>query len=282
MIMRNIAITGPTSGIGKESVKGLVSSFDKIYLLARSEAKTKSLIDTFSEKDRSKFFFIHLDLADMDSVKLAAHTLREKVISLDVLINNAGGIFGEKIITKDGFELTFSANHLGHFLLTELLLPALLKSGNSRIINVSSEAHRTAKVNFEDLQYRQKSYNSFIAYSNAKLFNILFTKSLVEKYGDKGLESFCLHPGVVKTNFAKENAGIFGLFWILGSPFMINPAQGARTSIFLAKTNSKELTSGAYFKKSKSVKPSTAANSKRMREILWQKSEEMVKNWLES
>ncbi|WP_262500771.1 MULTISPECIES: SDR family NAD(P)-dependent oxidoreductase [Rhodonellum] len=184
------------------------------------------------------------------------------------------------MVTKDGFELTFLANHLGHFLLTELLLPILLKSGHSRIINVSSEAHRTAKVNFEDLQYQQKSYNSFIAYSNAKLFNILFTKSLVEKYEEKGLKSFSLHPGVVKTNFAKENAGIFGFFWILGSPFMITPAQGAQTSIFLAKINSKEIPNGGYFKKSKAVKPSTAGNSKRMRDILWQKSEELLKPWL--
>jgi len=280
--MRSIAITGPTSGIGSETVKGLVSSFDKIYLLARNDAKAKTIIESFPVKDQSKFSFIQMDLADMDSVKMAAKSLIGKIESLDALVNNAGGIFGEKIITKDGFELTFSANHLGHFLLTELLLPILLKSGDPKIINVSSEAHRTAKVNFEDLQYQNKSYNSFIAYSNAKLFNILFTKSLVEKYGEKGLKSFSLHPGIVKTNFAKENAGTFGLFWILASPFMITPAQGAHTSIFLAKTSSKELTNGGYFKKSKAVKPSTAGNSKRMRDLLWQKSEELLKPWLKA
>jgi NAD(P)-dependent dehydrogenase (short-subunit alcohol dehydrogenase family) len=159
-------------------------------------------------------------------------------------------------------------------------MPILLNSKGPKVINVSSEAHRAAKVDFDDLNYEKKKFSSFVSYANVKLFNILLTKSLAEKYGEKGLNAYALHPGVVKTNFGKETSGIFGFFWKLAAPFMITAEEGAKTTIFLAKTKIDSLKNGYYFKKSKPTKPSSEANSKKMRDRLWKESEALLKNWL--
>jgi len=275
-----LAITGPTSGIGAVAFTQLTPYFNEIYLIARNESKAKKLIETLSIKDQKKITFIYCDLTDMESVVAAAKSIQAKTGSLDVLINNAGGIFQNKEITKDGFEMSLVVNHLGHFLLTHHLMPLLLSSQSSKVISVSSEAHRAAKVDFDDLNYAHKKFSSFISYSNVKLFNILFTKSLSEKFWEKGLNAYALHPGVVKTNFGKETSGIFGFFWKLASPFMITAQEGAKTTIFLAKTNIDSLKNGSYFKKNKPVKPSSEANSKKMRERLWIESERMLEKWL--
>ena len=275
-----LAITGPTSGIGAITFKELVPVCQEVFFLARNAEKAQIEIEKLPEKERKKVSFIHLDLADLDSVKKAAADIQAKTDQIDVLINNAGGIFPKYEVTKNGFELSFSANHLGHFLLTNLLAPLLLQSENPKVINVSSEAHRAAKVNFDDLNYKQQSYSSFNAYANVKLFNILFTKSLIDHYGSKGLRSYALHPGVVKTNFGKEANGIFKLFWKLATPFMIDANQGARTSIYLAKTQMPDSHNGYYFKKSKPNVPSKEARSKNYRDKLWEASMEMVKPWM--
>lgn len=276
----NLAITGPTSGIGEITLQKLIPHFDKVFLLARNSDKAEKTIQSLPADQQSKAEFIHLDLASMDSVVKAAKEIQEKSSQIDVLINNAGGIFHEKTVTEDGFELTLSANHLGHFLLTNKLMPWILKAENPKIINVSSEAHNAANVNFEDLNYEKKSYSAFTSYANVKLFNILFTKSLYEKYAEQGLQAFALHPGVVKTNFASEAGGIFKVFWVLARPFMITAEQGAETSIFLAKNKIPSAQNGSYFKKSKPAKASKAANSKSMREKLWYNSEKLLAKWL--
>jgi len=276
----NLAITGPTSGIGSVAFQELCPEFNLVFLLARSKEKADRLISTLPEDQKEKVIFIPLDLADMDSVKNAAISLLKRTEQLDVLINNAGGIFPKKEMTKDGFELTLSANHLGHFLLTNLLLPILLKSKDPKIINVSSEAHRAAKVDLSNLNYEKSRYSSFNAYANVKLFNILFTKSLIDRYGAKGLTSYALHPGVVNTNFGKEADGIFNMFWKLAKPFMITSKEGAQTTIFLAKSKIPQKQNGFYFKKNKPLVPSGLARSKDLREKLWEKSEAMLKDWL--
>ncbi len=272
----NLAITGPTSGIGAETVKALNGKFDKIFLLARNKSKCQELIDElYPIGGNDKFEFIPLDLSSLDSVDNAAELLLSQAAPIHVLINNAGGIFPERLETKDGLEMTFAVNHLGHYLLTQKLLPLLEKANGAKIINVSSEAHKAAKPDFKDLQ-AEKAYKSFPAYANAKLFNILFTKSLAEKFSDKGIYAYSLHPGVVKTNFGNEFSGFFKWMIKLAQPFMIDAKKGAETSIYLALTPNLEKKSGAYFKKSKESKPSKLAESKRYREMLWEKSEEII------
>lgn len=275
-----LAITGPTSGIGAITFQKLTPHFEKVLLLARNQKKAQEMIDSLPKEQQAKAIYIHTDLASLDTVIDAVNTIQSKVSHIDVLINNAGGIFHEKTMTKDDFELSLSANHLGHFLLTNKLMPWLLKSSNPKVINVSSEAHKAAKVNFDDLNYKKNSYSAFNAYANVKLFNILFSKSLTERYGEQGLQAFSLHPGVVKTNFASEAGGIFKLFWVLAKPFMISAEQGAQTSIYLGKNKIPATQNGSYFKKSKPAKTSSSANSKSMREKLWYNSERMLEKWM--
>ena len=275
--MKIMAITGPTSGIGEETFKSLISDFDQLFLLARNPRKAEELIGKLPEAAKHKVVFVEVDLSDLHSVKRAASKVMEKAGHIDLLVNNAGGIFTKKETTKDKFELTFQANHLGHFLLTQELMPLLLSAPAPKVINVSSEAHRAGKVDLHDLQFENKTYQSFLAYANAKLFNIWFTKSLVDHYSSKGLSAYALHPGVVKTNFAKESSGIFNLFWKLASPFMIDASAGARTSIFLARTKLPASQNGYYFKNRKVMKPSGLALNKEMREKFWIKSMELIK-----
>jgi NAD(P)-dependent dehydrogenase (short-subunit alcohol dehydrogenase family) len=275
-----LAITGPTSGIGAVTFSALTPLYDKVFFLARNEQKAKKEIGKLPENQQKKVHFIYMDLAKLTSVNQAARKIKEMTPQIDVLINNAGGIFQNKEITGDGFELSLSANHLGHFLLTHQLMPLLLSSDQPKVINVSSEAHKAAKVKFDDLNYESRKYSAFNAYANVKLFNILFTKSLAEKYGDKGLQSYALHPGVVKTNFANDAGAMFKFFWWMAKPFMITPEQGAKTSIFLAKTQLPQNQNGSYFKDSKVQKTSAPAKSKSMRDKLWEKSEKLLEDWM--
>lgn len=276
----NLAITGPTSGIGAETVKALASKFDSLFLIVRNKEKAELLIKDLAPLfSKEKFFIIPCDLASLSSVAAAADLITEKVDTLDVLINNAGGIFPKGELTTDKFEQTFQVNHLSHFLLTLKLMPLLENSDRSRIINVSSEAHRAANPKLSEIN-DIASYRSFPAYANAKLFNILFSKSLAEKYSSKGIKSFSLHPGVVKTNFGGDFSGAFKWVIKLAQPFMINAAQGAKTSVFLATTSPGSLKNGAYFKKSEQANTSKTAHSNLLGKRLWTLSEELVKEYL--
>ncbi|WP_439482697.1 SDR family NAD(P)-dependent oxidoreductase [Cyclobacterium plantarum] len=273
----HLVITGPTSGIGAEKVKALAPKFTKIFLLVRDMEKARTLVNNLNSQDKAdKFILVYCDLADLASVKKAAAEIAKHTDSVDVLINNAGGIFPEKTTTKDQLELTFSANHLGHFLLTLQLMPLLTHNSGARIINVSSEAHKAASVDLNDLQF-EKGYSSFKAYANAKLFNILFTKSLAEKFGDQHIEAYALHPGVVNTNFGQQSKGFFKLLLSLFKPFMISPKKGAETGIFLASVNKVPGKNGDYFKKSKVSSASKKAESKKLRDQIWDRSEKLVK-----
>lgn len=275
-----LAITGPTSGIGIETVKALAPKFDQIFLLVRNVDKAKGLLPEFTTPDQfNKFQIVYCDLADLASVSDAADTVLGKTNKLDLLINNAGGIVKNRKMTKEGVEYSFSLNHLGHFLLTQKLVPVLEASGGARIINVSSEAHTMAKLDLDDLG-GQKTFSSWRTYANVKLFNILFTKSLAERYVEKNIFAFALHPGVVKTKFGSELSGFLSLAWKLASPFKISPKQGAMTSVFLALNPDVPSQTGAYYKKSKIHSSSKDSNSKELRNKLWEISEKLVKPWL--
>src|SRR5690606_15235212 len=256
-----LAITGPTSGIGAETIKGLSQKFDVIFLLVRNKEKAKELIPEFEAPDKNTtFHIVYCDLSDLKSVVSAADFIKEHTHQLDVLINNAGGVSKDRKVKMDGFESSFSINHLGHFLLTKKLLPLLEKSPSARIINVSSEAHKVANPDFDDLQ-SEKSYSAFSVYANVKLFNILLTRSLVDKYADKGIHAFALHPGMVKTSFGSGFSGIVKWGMKIVKSFLISPKKGAQTSIFLATDPGVINHNGGYFKKSKISKSSEAAES---------------------
>jgi NAD(P)-dependent dehydrogenase (short-subunit alcohol dehydrogenase family) len=200
-------------------------------------------------------------------------------MSVNVLINNAGGIFRDYEQSRQGYEKTFAVNHLGHFLLVQHLLP-LLERGQARIINVSSEAHRMGKPRFNDLQWKNTSYSAYAAYATAKLFNIYFTRSLVVKYGPKGITAFALHPGLVSTNFGEKLTGLSKAIMWLMRPFMITPEEGAQTTIYLATAQRLDAKSGKYFKNKKVSKPSASATNENACNRLWDISIGMVRPYL--
>jgi NAD(P)-dependent dehydrogenase (short-subunit alcohol dehydrogenase family) len=275
MAAKTTIITGATSGIGKETALGLAKKDHAVYLLVRDTGKGEQLRkELIAETGNNSIYVIECDLADLESVSRAADELRARLDNINVLINNAGGIFAKRELSKDGFEMTFATNHLGHFALTLGLMP-LLEKGQARIINVSSEAYKTGKPNFDDLQW-ERHYSAFKAYGTAKLFNIYFTVSLSEKYSAKGVTAFALHPGLVKTGFGNGLSGFGKLLMWLAGPFMISPEKGAETSIYLATEPKLETKTGHYFIKRKLAGTIEIAQNFTARNRLWNISEELV------
>lgn len=273
-------ITGATSGIGKETALALAAKDHAVYMLVRDIAKGEQVRDLIIDVTKNRnIYVIECDLADLESVRNAAGTIKSSVMAINILINNAGGIFNEYQESKQGYEMTFAVNHLGHFVLTHHLMP-LLEKGQARIINLSSEAHRTGKPRFKDLQWKNSPYSSFAAYATAKLCNVLFTRSLAIKYGPKGITAFAAHPGLVSTSFGTTLTG-FGkiLMWLM-KPFMVSPEQGAKTTVYLATASRLDPKSGQYFKDCKVSGVSSAGADEANRNRLWDLSLEMAENYL--
>ncbi len=250
--MKTVLITGTTSGIGFETAKALNKAGHTILMLNRNAEKSEKVMSQMPQPAHVDFY--RCDLADLRSVKKATDEVLKKYESLDILLNNAGGIVPEKVMTKDGYELTFQMNQLSHFLLTYEMLPLLKKGKEPRIITLSSEAHRAAKPDFDDLEC-ENGYASFTAYANAKLYNLYFAKQLSKELKSSGIAANALHPGVVNTGFGDKYKGIIGSLIKLLKPFLINAQKGAQTSIHLAATEAGYEKSGLYFKNKKPAKP---------------------------
>jgi NAD(P)-dependent dehydrogenase (short-subunit alcohol dehydrogenase family) len=279
MALKTTIITGATSGIGQETALALAEQGHALYLLVRNIPKGERLKkEIIGKTGNREIHVLRCDLADLQSVREAAAELTEKLFAINTLINNAGGIFDERRLSTNGFEMTFATNHLGHFLLTHCLMP-LLQKGQARIINVSSAAHTWSGPRFDDLQWEQ-SYSPFKAYGMSKLFNIYFTQSLAEKYADKGILAFSAHPGLVKTGFGATLKGLGKIMMLLAKPFMITAQQGADTIIYLATAQRLEKHNGAYFVRKKAAKTSAVATDTGSRNKLWAISEKLLSRYL--
>ena len=269
-------ITGSTSGIGKITALELAKKGHAIYMLVRNTEKGEQVRqEIVSQTGNKDIHVVPCDVGDLESVRRAAAELTDKLFGINILINNAGSAFLKKEFTKDGVEMTFAVNHLGHFLLTQSLMP-LLKRGQARIINVSSEAHRSTKPNFDDLQWQHNAYHPLKAYGISKLYNIYFTKSLAEKYGQAGITSYALHPGVVSTHIWDKVTGFMRLILLLIKPFMISPEKGAETTIYLATQPRLEQKNGLHFKKCKVAKTDPTAEDTASRNRLLEISEKLT------
>lgn len=268
----NLVLTGSTSGIGWETLLALLPQFDRIFLPVRNIPKAEKLIQSLAEKE--KIILIPMDLSVMAEVKKGADILLSQTDEIHVLINNAGGMYPGGKRSVEGVDLSFATNHLGHFLLVQELLPALIK-GKARIIQVSSEAHRIAQHPGKDFPLK-KSSNTVSAYASVKLYNILFTRELVKNYSNEGLTSYALHPGAVRTAFGSEaSAWAKGLI-AFTKLFFISPKAGAATSIFLATAPEKSLKNGGYYKQKKLSSPSTLALDAQLGKALWDFSRQEV------
>ena len=264
-------VTGPTSGLGKETLRILSKKNATVIMAARDIKRAESVKnEMLSQNKNGKIDIQELDLSSLESINNFSKAIKKKYKVIDVLINNAGIMACPYSKTKDGFEIQMGTNHLGHFALTGLLLPLLQKQPNSRIVNVSSGAHFAVKrINFDDIQ-SINSYKPFKVYGYSKLANILFTKKLSDILKNDDVTVNCLHPGVVATGFASQNNSklqkfIFGL----AKPFMRTSDNGAKTSVYLCSSSDVSNISGEYFYNSKISKTSNGANNSQDADRLW-------------
>jgi len=273
-----VLITGSNAGIGKATACELAKRGATVVASARSPEKGRRAVDEIRHQAVSSD--VHLlvgDLGSLAGVRALAADFVERWDRLDVLVNNAGVFLSERSETVDGFETTFAVNHLAPFLLTHLLLDLLEANAPSRIVNVASAAHVRATLDFDDLQ-TTRAYSTMDVYSKSKLANILFTRELARRLEGTGVVANCLHPGVVRSDLGADGdmSGFFRFGWVLIQPFLIGPAKGARTSVYLASSPEVEGVTGEYFDKCKPSRSSSASQDMEAARRLWEASAEMV------
>jgi retinol dehydrogenase-14 len=270
-------ITGGTNGIGLIAARELARQGASVVIVGRNPEKTKHTVEFLRQTTGNP----NIDslLGDMSSLADVRRVAREYAAShsrLDVLLNNAGAFFGKRLVTKDGYEMTFALNHLGYYTLTRDLLELLKRSAPARVVNVSSGAQAMGRIDFDDLM-GEKRFGGQRAYTQSKLANVLFTFELARKLQGTGVTATCLHPGVVATNFGKENPSGFMSFLIaLASPFMLTPEQGADTLIWLASSPAVEGVTGKYFAKRRERGVNKQALDPAACARLWDVSEQLV------
>jgi NAD(P)-dependent dehydrogenase (short-subunit alcohol dehydrogenase family) len=277
-----VVITGGNSGIGKEAAIGIARQGAHVVIAARNPAKAAAALTEIETRAdaRGRVETIPIDLASFASVRAFADAFTAEHDRLHVLLNNAGLVLRKRAVTVDGHETQFQVNHLGHFLLTDLLRDALAKGAPARVVNVSSVAHQSARkgLDFDDLDWERRRYAGFGVYSATKLMNILFTRELARRSDPDVLTANTLHPGFVGSNFARE--GDLGLLGTLGMPlvrpFAISPEKGALTSIYLASSPDVEGVTGQYFIRGKAVKPAAHALDDAAAARLWEISEKLT------
>jgi retinol dehydrogenase-12 len=269
-------VTGGTSGIGAVTAVELAKKGAEVVVVGRDPSKCEATVSRIEEEAGTpKALAILADLSSMAEVRRAASEFSDRFDRLDVLVNNAGALFMDRRESVDGFERTFALNHLAYFLLTNLLLDRLKASAPSRVVVVSSDAHRGAKIDFDDLQSTSK-YRGLRAYGQSKLANVLFASELSRRLEGTGVTVNALHPGVVKSSFFSGSGPAWWVMRRLVSMIAITPDQGARTTIYLAGSPEVEGVSGQYFVKERAVTPSPGARDEEAARRLWEVSERLT------
>lgn len=276
-----VLITGATNGIGEVTARELAHMGAQVVIVGRSQERCLAAVERIqTHTGRSDVSFIVADLSKMQDVRYVAQKFLSTHDKLHVLINNAGAMYAQRHVTEDGYEMMLALNHLSYFLLTHLLLDVLKKTaaqdGEARIINVSSEAHRfTQGIDFDDLQ-RKKRFHLGV-YNETKLMNIMFTYDLVDHLRGTKVTANCLHPGLVRSNFGKNNNFIVAAYWTLFQLVSgISVEKGAETSVYLASSPEVRGLSGRYYELKKERLTSNLSYNIIFRKRLWQISEALT------
>lgn len=269
-------VTGANAGIGRVTARELAASGAQVVLACRSEEKGRAAVEAIKEETGSENIeFLQLDLSDLASVVRASEEFLSRDIALDLLVNNAG-LAGSRGQTKQGFEIQFGVNHLGPFLFTQRLLPALEKAGTARIVNVASRGHlRASGIDFDVLQRSTKSIAGFKEYCVSKLANVLFSMELAKRL-PKGITTYSLHPGVIKSEIWRR------IPWPirpLVTRNMLTVEEGAKTSLHCATNAEIANHSGRYYADCKESPTNKVATEKLALE-LWNRSEEWCQDYL--
>ncbi|KAG7231213.1 hypothetical protein INR49_012044 [Caranx melampygus] len=236
--------------------------------MEKAQAAVKDIIQSSSSEN---VICMKLDLGDSKSIREFAEAINKGEPQLNILINNAGVMVCPYGKTADGFEMQIGVNHMGHFLLTYLLLDLIKKSAPARIVNVSSYAHVWGSINLEDIN-SEKSYDKGRAYSQSKLANVLFTRSLAKRLEGTGVTTYALHPGAVRTELWRHLSGPQQFLWMLATPFTKNSVQGAQTTIYCSVEPSLEKESGGYYSDCAPANCSAAAKDNEVAQKLWELS----------
>ncbi|MDX2161123.1 MAG: SDR family oxidoreductase [bacterium] len=284
---KTAVITGATNGIGQVTALELAKQGATVIVVGRSRARvdeTVAMIRQAASPERVRGEVADLSL--MADVRALAARLNADLPRIDLLINNAGAFFPERETTREGLEMTFALNHMNYFLLTSLLLDKLVASAPARIINVSSDAHKGATLDFADLQ-AQKGYFGFTHYSRSKLMNLYFTYELARRLQARGIGAEqvavnALHPGVVNSGFFRNKRGIVGatilafMSLVRLTGIMVTPEKGAQTTLYLATSDEGGRVTGKYFSNSKMIESSAASLDTAAAQRLWEMSEAIV------
>jgi NAD(P)-dependent dehydrogenase (short-subunit alcohol dehydrogenase family) len=269
---KTIVVTGGTSGIGEVAALELAGMGARIVLVGRDKARGEATLARLQAHAPGATHTIHYaDLAQLSEMKRVAAEIAAAEPKIDVLINNAGAMFANREVTKDGFEKTFALNHLSYFVMTAGLRAPLLAGAPARIVSTSSDAHKTAQFDLDDLQMT-KNYTSFQAYSRSKLDNILFTRELARRIKGTGLTANCLHPGFVATRFGDQAGGLVSHIIGLAKILAISPEEGAKTIVHLATSPDVASMNGEYFYKCRRIAPTRAGRNEAFARALWDKT----------
>jgi len=262
--MKTILITGATDGIGLECARQLALQRHELVLHGRNEDKARHARGRILQiAPQAVIHTCHADFADLAAVARMAEELNARLSRLDVLLNNAGVYMGEHGLSHNGFEMTLAVNHLAHFLLTQLLLPLLKKSVAPRVVTVSSVAHMSGRIDFDNLN-SERHFDAYNAYANSKLANALFAAELARR--EPWLSSNSLHPGVIDTKLLHSG------FDMQGAPLK----QGAQTPVYLASAAEVQGVTGKYFDNCTVTSPAASVNNVRLTQQLWQWSEAAI------
>ena len=266
-----IVITGASDGIGAAAARQLHKNGHQVVLVGRSPQKTQAIAFELGVRSYTA------DFTRLADVRQLAADLHAAYPQIDVLANNAGGVFGDRTRTVDGFEKTFQVNHLAPFLLTHLLMDRLLASKASIIQTSSLGARLAGHLVMQDLEH-ERDFRPTLAYGTAKLANILFTQELQRRYGAQGIAAAAFHPGNVSSNFALGSQSFLRHVYRLGHMFMVSPETGAEQLVWLAQTSpGVDWTPGAYYEKgrvAKKVNPQT--RDPNLARQLWERSEQLL------
>jgi NAD(P)-dependent dehydrogenase (short-subunit alcohol dehydrogenase family) len=266
---KTVVVTGGTSGIGQVAAERLVGKGARIVLVARDPARGEVTLKRLRELAPGAAHSVHYgNLSEIGEMKRLGAEIAAAEPRIDVLVNNAGALFNARKLTGDGLEYTFATNHVAYFVLTELLLPSLKAAGKARIVSTASDAHKGARLDFDDLQSAE-SFSGFGAYGRSKLCNILWTRELARRIEGSGVTANCLHPGFVATRFGDQSGGLLAPAVRIAKNFAISPEKGAETIIYLASSPEVAGVSGGYFYKCRPATPTTEARDNASARRLW-------------
>jgi retinol dehydrogenase 12 len=271
-----IVITGATSGIGEVAAQRLAAMGARIVLVARNAArgqKTLTRLPSLGAGTPHSIYYGELSrIADCKRVSAEISAAEPRI---DVLINNAGALFGSRQVTSDNLEETFATNHMAYFVLTMGLKDRLQATGDARVVSTASDAHKGYTLDFDDLQ-ATKSYSAIRAYGRSKLCNILFTRELARRWTGTGIIANCLHPGFVATRFGDASGGFLSSVVRFAKNFAISPEKGAETIVYLASSPEVSATSGEYFYKCRPATPTAGGRDDAAANRLWVESAKLA------